>query len=51
MSAQVVQQQEKVKEVQAQIANLLQAQQADANSPQRERIHALRQQIAEGMPI
>ena len=48
LSAQVVQQQEKTKEVQSQIANLLQARQADANSPQRERIRALRQQIADG---
>ena len=48
ISAQVVQQQEKMKEVQAQIANLVQARQADASSPQRERIRALRQQIAEG---
>jgi MSHA biogenesis protein MshJ len=48
ISVQVVQQQEKMKEVQAQIANLVQAQQADANSPQRERIRALRQQIADG---
>lgn len=48
ISAQVVQQQEKMKEVQAQIANLLQAQQANANSPQRERIRALHQQIADG---
>jgi MSHA biogenesis protein MshJ len=48
ISAQVVQQQEKMKEVQAQIANLVQAQQADAKSPQRERIRALRQQISDG---
>ena len=48
ISAQVVQQQEKMKEVQAQIAALLQAKQADANSPQRERIRCLRQQIADG---
>jgi MSHA biogenesis protein MshJ len=48
ISAQVVQQQEKMKDVQAQIAALLQAKQADANSPQRERIRVLRQQIAEG---
>jgi MSHA biogenesis protein MshJ len=48
LSAQVVQQQEKMKEVQSQIASLLQAQQADANSPQRERIRVLRQQIADG---
>lgn len=48
LSAQVVQQQEKMKEVQAQIASLVQAQQADANSPQRERIRVLRQQITDG---
>ncbi len=48
LSAQVVQQQEKMKEVQAQLAALLQAKQADAASPQRERIRQLRQQIAEG---
>ena len=48
LSAQVVQQQEKMKEVQSQIAALLQAKQADANSPQRERIRVLRQQIADG---
>jgi MSHA biogenesis protein MshJ len=48
LSAQVVQQQEKMKEVQAQLTELLQAQQADANSPQREHIRALRQQISEG---
>jgi MSHA biogenesis protein MshJ len=48
LSAQVVQQQEKMKEAQAQIAALMQAKQADANSPQRERIRVLRQQIADG---
>jgi MSHA biogenesis protein MshJ len=48
LSSHVVQQQEKMKEVQAQLAALLQAQQADANSPQRERIRSLRQQISEG---
>lgn len=48
LSAQVVQQQEKMKEIQAQLANLLQAKQADATSPQRERIRVLRQQIADG---
>jgi MSHA biogenesis protein MshJ len=48
LSAQVVQQQEKMKETQAQIAALLQAKQADANSPQRERIRVLRKQIADG---
>jgi MSHA biogenesis protein MshJ len=48
LSAQVVQQQEKMKEAQSRIAALLQAKQADANSPQRERIRLLRQQIADG---
>lgn len=48
LSTQVVQQQEKMKEIQAQLANLLQAKQADATSPQRERIRLLRQQIADG---
>ncbi len=48
LTAQVVQQQEKMKEVQAQLAALLQAKQADASSPQRERIRQLQQQIADG---
>ncbi len=48
LSAQLVQQQEKMKEVQSRIAALIQARQADANSPLRERIRMLRQQIAEG---
>lgn len=48
LSAQVIQQQEKMKEVQAQLGALLQAKQADAASPQRERIRQLRQQIADG---
>jgi MSHA biogenesis protein MshJ len=48
LSSQVVQQQEKMKEIQAQLAELLQARQADATSPQRERIRVLRQQIADG---
>ena len=48
LSAQVVQQQEKMKEIQAQIAALLQAKQADATSPQRDRIRQLQQQIADG---
>ena len=48
LSAQVIQQQEKMKEAQSRIAALLQAKQADANSPQRERIRVLRQQIADG---
>jgi MSHA biogenesis protein MshJ len=48
LSAQVVQQQEKMKEIQAQIAALLQAKRADATSPQRDRIRQLQQQIADG---
>jgi len=48
LSAQVVQQQEKMKEIQAQLESMVQAKQADATSPQRERIRQLRQQIAEG---
>jgi MSHA biogenesis protein MshJ len=48
LSAQVVQQQEKMKEIRAQLTMLLQARQADAVSPQRERIQQLRQQIADG---
>lgn len=48
LSTQVVQQQEKMKEIQAQLATLLQAKQADKNDPQRERIRQLREQIAEG---
>jgi MSHA biogenesis protein MshJ len=48
LSAQVVQQQEKMKEIQAQLNALLVAKQADASSPQRDRIQQLRQQIAVG---
>ncbi len=48
LSSQVVQQQEKMKEIQAQVAALLQAKQAEAHSPQRERILQLQKQIAEG---
>jgi len=48
LSAQVIQQQEKMKEIQAQLAALLQAKQADSSSPHRERIQQLRQQIADG---
>ncbi|MFA6120266.1 MAG: type II secretion system protein GspM [Sideroxydans sp.] len=48
MSSQVVQQQEKMKEIQAQLTNLLAAKQADEHAPQRERIHLLRERIAEG---
>ena len=48
LSSQVIQQQEKMKEIQSQIASLLQAKQNDANSPQRARVRQLRQQIADG---
>ncbi len=48
ISAQVVQQQEKMKEIQAQLNSLLEAKQANVNSPLRERIRQLKQQIAEG---
>jgi len=48
LSFQVVQQQERMKETQAQLNALLQAKQADERAPQRERIVLLRQQIAEG---
>ncbi|GAB4126070.1 MAG: hypothetical protein Fur0040_08580 [Sideroxydans sp.] len=48
LAAQVVQQQERMKEIQAQLTSLLEAKQADAHAPQRERIRQLRAQIAEG---
>lgn len=48
LSAQIIQQQEKMKEVQAQLGALFEAKQADAHSPRRERIRQLKQQIAEG---
>lgn len=48
LSSQVTQQQERMKETQAQLTALLQAKQADEHSPQRERIRQLREQIAEG---
>ncbi len=48
LSSQVVQQQEKMKEVQAQLNALLEAKQADEHAPQRERIRQLREQIAQG---
>lgn len=48
LSAQVVQQQERMKEIHAQLSGLLEAREADATSPQRERIRVLRQQIADG---
>ena len=48
MSTQVVQQQEKMKEIQAQLTTLLAAKQADEHAPQRDRIRQLREQIAQG---
>jgi MSHA biogenesis protein MshJ len=48
LSSQVVQQQEKMKEIQAQLNSLLAAKQADEHSPQRERIRQLHDQIAQG---
>ncbi|MBU0689266.1 MAG: type II secretion system protein M [Gammaproteobacteria bacterium] len=48
LSSQVVQQQEKMKEIQGQLAALLQAKQANKDAPQRERISQLREQIAQG---
>jgi MSHA biogenesis protein MshJ len=48
LSVQVVQQQEKMKEIQAQMEALMQAKRDDASSPLRERIKLIRQQIADG---
>ncbi|MDH4285305.1 MAG: type II secretion system protein GspM [Gallionellaceae bacterium] len=48
LSGQVVQQQEKMKEVQGRMEALVQARKDDANSPLRVRLDQLRQQIAEG---
>jgi MSHA biogenesis protein MshJ len=48
LSQQVVQQQEKMKEIQASLAALVQAKNNDAKSPLRERIKLLKQQISEG---
>ncbi len=48
LSTQVAQQQEKMKESQSQLGELLQAKQADEHSPQRETIFKLRKQIAQG---
>jgi MSHA biogenesis protein MshJ len=47
LSAQVVQQQEKMKELQAQMQNLLQAKRDDEHSPLRERLAQLKQQLQE----
>ena len=48
LSTQVVQQQEKMKDIQAQIATLLQAKKSDEDSPQRLRLAELRQEIEAG---
>jgi MSHA biogenesis protein MshJ len=48
LSVQVVQQQEKMKEVRAQLESLLQAKRNDASSPLRQRLAQLQQQISEG---
>src|ERR1019366_8058929 len=47
LSAQVVQQQEKMKELQAQMQNLLQARRDDEHSPLRNRLAQLKQQLQE----
>ena len=48
LSSQVVQQQEKMKEIQAQLAALLEARQSDKDAPQRQRMAQLREQLAVG---
>ena len=48
LAAQVTQQQEKMKEIQAQIEALLDAKKGDAVSPERARLSLLKKQIAEG---
>ena len=48
LSTQVVQQQEKMKEIQAQITTLLQARKSNEDSPQRVRLTQLKNQIMEG---
>lgn len=48
LSSQVVQQQEKIKQVQSQIEALLQAKQSNVSSPLHQRIAQLKTQIAEG---
>lgn len=47
-SGQVIQQQEKMKEIQARIEALVQARKNDADSPLRQRLNQVRQQITEG---
>ncbi|MEI7841643.1 MAG: type II secretion system protein GspM [Gallionellaceae bacterium] len=48
LSIQVVQQQEKMKEIQSQMEALMQAKKDDASSPLRERIKLIKEQIVEG---
>jgi MSHA biogenesis protein MshJ len=48
LSSQLVQQQEKMKAVRAQLENLLEAKRNDAGSPLRQRLAQLKQQLAEG---
>ena len=48
LSAQMVQQQEKIKEIRAQIEALLQAKKNDATSPLRQRMGQIKQQLADG---
>ena len=48
LSTQVIQQQEKMKEIQSQIGALLQARKDDSASPLRQRLSRIRQQLAEG---
>lgn len=48
LSSQIVQQQEKMKQTQAQLTAILEAKQANKDAPQRERIRQLREQIAQG---
>lgn len=48
MSSQMVQQQEKMKEIQAQLAALIEAKKADEHAPQRQRIFELKDSIAQG---
>lgn len=48
LAAEVIQQQEKMKEIQAQLLALTQAKRDDANSPLRERIRLVKQQLKEG---
>lgn len=48
LSGQVVQQQEKMKEIQARVTALIEARKNDANSPLRLRLNQVKQQIADG---